>query len=96
MGVALGLAAFGIAFGLTRQKAWAIALGLVHSLGLTIVFAWQGALHFNALLAQLQDGTSIDPKMSAAFLLICGLFIMALVTTTIQVMLGRANLLENR
>lgn len=96
MGLGLGAAAYGIAWGLTKQMPWAIAAGLVHSVGLTIVFAWQGAAHFNAVLHHLQEGTAVDPKVSAAFLLICGLFVMALITSTIQVMLLRSNVQENR
>ena len=96
MGLGLGAAAFGISYGLVKQMPWAILAGLLHSLGLTIVFAWQGARHFTALLHHLQEGQSIDPKVSAAFLLICGLFIMALITTTVQVMLARANVQESR
>ena len=95
MGLGLGAAAFGIAYGLTQLKPWAIAAGLVHSLGLSIVFAWQGAKHFMALLHHLQEGESIDPRVSHAFLLIAGLFVMSLVTTTIQVMLARANVQES-
>ena len=95
MGVALGLAAFGIAWGLTKQKPWAILAGLVHSLGLTIVFAWQGAAHFSSLIHFLEEGEPIDPRITVAFLLIAGLFVMALVTTTIQVMLARANVQES-
>ena len=90
-GIIMGLAAFGIAYLMALQKALGLAGGLILSTGLTAIFAWRATISFWDLADAISTSSSMN-QAGSSFLLISALFVMALVTTAIQVMLLRANL----
>jgi len=94
-GIIMGLAAFGIAWLMAYRKAIGLGGGLLLSTGLTGIFAWRASVSFWELLDAISASSSLD-AVGASFLLISALFVMALVTTAIQVMLLRANLQDVR
>lgn len=86
------LACFGLAYFMLRRAGWAFMAGLI-AVGLLIIFfGWQSVESFYELLDKLQNDALGSPYPKAnAFLLTFTMFISALITEIIQIMLARSN-----